>query len=84
MGPEDEARALDGVRRALRAEFPLLDDGVVDGHVDRAMAALAGAVIRDFVPVLVHRQARAGLRAGVPEVDLRGAQAAVARDPAPA
>ncbi len=57
MERADEARAIEHVRERLEAEFPSLDTGEVHAAVTSAHKAMTGPV-RDFVPVLVERDAR--------------------------
>jgi hypothetical protein len=67
MGPtptpdRDLKTQVEHVLLDLRREFDTLPPNVVDEHVHRAERALEGARISAFVPVLVRREARDGLR----------------------
>lgn len=53
-----ESEGLAEAIRELGIKFPDLPDSVIAEHVHRAHARLAGAPVRDYVPVLVQRQAR--------------------------
>jgi len=54
----DEARAVVLVKVRLRARFPLLRGEVIEQVVDACHREFNGSPIRDFVPILVERQAR--------------------------
>src|SRR3954451_8312099 len=59
---EAERRLVDAVRRDLTEAFPLLSAHQVSAVVERVWSEFRGARIRDFVPLLVRKQARAELR----------------------
>jgi hypothetical protein len=66
------------VASRLHAEFDAeLTAGTVDAALDEVAARFAQAPVRSFVPLLVHRYARARLRTGAAPADPR-------RDVAPA
>lgn len=54
---QSEAQALDGVRSRLMGRFPELGEDAVASAVNEAAAEMTGP-IRDYVPVLVERNAR--------------------------
>jgi hypothetical protein len=56
VAPDEEARIAD-VRGRLRRRFPTLPAHSIDRAVDDAHRDLDGATVRDFVPILVERQA---------------------------
>lgn len=53
-----ELHAIEAVRQRLHARYPNTEAGVVDRAVTIAHASLRDARIRDFIPVLVEREAR--------------------------
>ena len=57
MSTDSEARALDAVRHRLESKYPMTDPSVVQLAVDVSYATLRTARIRDFIPVLVEREA---------------------------
>ena len=57
MRPEDEVRALAEVKSRLEEDFPDVEGSLVEDAVKEAHHRLTGP-IRDFVPVLVEREAR--------------------------
>lgn len=57
MSTDSEARALDAVRDRLESKYPGTDPSVVQLAVDVSYATLRGARIREFIPVLVEREA---------------------------
>ena len=59
----DEARAVVLVKVRLRARFPMLRGEVIEQVVDACHREFNGSPIRDFVPILVERQARDELSA---------------------
>ncbi len=59
----DEAQALDQVRERLTAQFPDVPEDTVRLVVDQAHRSLDGRPVRNYVPVLVEREARERLRA---------------------
>lgn len=54
----DSAHDLTRVVAALCQRYPDIAPEVVAEHVRRALAALGPVTVRDYVPVLVERQAR--------------------------
>jgi hypothetical protein len=60
MERTDEVQAMRGVQERLMAEFPRLPASQVQAAVTSAHESMTGP-IRDFVPVLVERDARARL-----------------------
>ena len=67
----DEARAVVLVKVRLRARFPMLRGEVIEQVVDACHREFNGSPIRDFVPILVERQARDELSA-VPRLQFLG------------
>jgi hypothetical protein len=57
MSTDSEARALDAVRDRLESRFPSTDPSVVRLAVDVSYQTLRGARIREYIPVLVEREA---------------------------
>lgn len=57
MSTESEARALDAVRHRLESKFPATDPSVVHLAVSVSYETLRDARIREFIPVLVEREA---------------------------
>ena len=57
MDKESEAHEIENVRARLAERFPTLDRDVIEAAVRLAHSELTGG-IRDFVPVLVERNAR--------------------------
>lgn len=57
MSSESEARALDAVRHRLESKYPETDPSVVHLAVDVSYETLRSARIREFIPVLVEREA---------------------------
>jgi hypothetical protein len=65
MAVEDEARQLDAVRITLEREFSdRVPADVIARHFTDIVSAYEGVPVRTFLPVLVHRQAKALLSAG--------------------
>ena len=62
MNAEEEARAVDQVVDRLAARFPDVSRDRVAAIVGEEHLELEGNPIRDFVPVLVEREARERLR----------------------
>lgn len=81
MTPEavDEDGAMGQVVERLAVGFPGVDSETVSAIVREAYAAFNEATVRDFIPVLVERQARALLRSAAPGVSPD--QARTRRDP---
>jgi len=63
MDTEDEARAIQDICTRLRTRFPATPPDTVQQTVGTAYDSLRTARIRDFVPVLVEREARDRLAA---------------------
>ena len=61
LSPEDEVRAVTEVIQRLGVSFPDLAPDVVEHTVHSSYERFSGSPIRDFVPVLVERMARASL-----------------------
>ena len=59
-----EADAISGVVRRLRQQFPELPAEAIDNAVDGRYAEFDARPVRDFVPILVERAARADLVSG--------------------
>jgi len=57
MSTDSEARALDAVRSRLESKYPMTDPSVVHLAVDVSYEGLRTARIREFIPVLVEREA---------------------------
>jgi hypothetical protein len=55
---EDERRAVDDITARLAAQFSQTSRERISAVVDEAHHELDGTPIRDFVPILVERQAR--------------------------
>jgi hypothetical protein len=75
----DEQAELRRVAARLKTDFPSVDPGVVDARVEAARDALSQAPIRNYVPILVERRARARITDRVtratpppPRIELRG------------
>jgi hypothetical protein len=62
MTPEEEARLVAAAESALEREFPAVPGDEVQTAVNEAWKAFERARIRDFVPLLVQRNARDSLR----------------------
>jgi len=63
MAPEvDEGRSMDEIIERLTAKYSALSRERVVEVVDQVLASLQGAKVRDFVPVLVEREAKAILK----------------------
>jgi hypothetical protein len=62
MNPAEESRSIDLLVGRLEQRFPHVPGPMVREIVDRACLGLADAPIRDFVPVLVERDALTELR----------------------
>ena len=64
MNDEDELKEITTVTDRLAASHPDLDRGSIDAAVREAYQGFAGSSVRDFVPLLVERDAaqRLGLR----------------------
>jgi len=58
MSADTEERALEDVRHRLESRYPGTDPSVVRLAVDVSYQSLRTARIRDFIPVLVEREAR--------------------------
>ena len=61
---DDEERAIAGILPVLTTEFPNTTGTMITDAVAQARARFASAPIRDFVPLLVLREARRHLRGG--------------------
>lgn len=57
MSTDSEERALEAVRHRLETKYPATDPGVVSLAVDVSYQSLRSARIREFIPVLVEREA---------------------------
>ena len=57
MTTESEERALEAVRHRLESKYPATDPSVVQLAVDVSYETLRAARIREFIPVLVEREA---------------------------
>jgi hypothetical protein len=62
MSPEEEARHLAVAEVELRREFPHVPAHAVREAIDIEHKAFDRAAVRDFVPLLVMRDARVRLR----------------------
>ncbi len=62
MTPTEELRSIELLTARLENRFPDLPSGTVRAAVDSACREFDGARIRDFVPVLVEREAVLALR----------------------
>ncbi|MFG6493342.1 three-helix bundle dimerization domain-containing protein [Microbacterium sp. P03] len=58
----DENAAMDQVVERLTLRFPNLDPVVIRTTVDEAHATMKDAHVRDFLPVLVEREAKKKLK----------------------
>ncbi len=69
LSPEDrtiqESQAIAQVVDRMSSQFPDVDPGHITDLVHEEHDSFAGHPIRDYVPVLVERQVKARLRAGV-------------------
>lgn len=63
MNGADEARSIAALVGRLVERFPDLDAQVIEQAVHRAHGELAGAPIREYVPVLVEREVVDAFRA---------------------
>jgi hypothetical protein len=59
---DEEQAALNGAQHRLQARFPTLPPETVAEAVKMAHARFAGRPVRDFVPLLVEREAADHLR----------------------
>jgi len=57
MEPDAEGRALSLVAERLRSQFPSVDTDTIGGVVAQVHHQYDGRPIRDFIPVLVERDA---------------------------
>ncbi|GAC1381083.1 MAG: hypothetical protein NVSMB48_08360 [Marmoricola sp.] len=57
MSTDSEERALAAVRHRLESKYPATDPDVVNLAVDVSYQSLRSARIREFIPVLVEREA---------------------------
>lgn len=57
MSIDSEERALEAVRHRLESKYPATDPSVVQLAVDVSYETLRSARIREFIPVLVEREA---------------------------
>ena len=56
------ARALPSIEARLRHQFPTVPAELVRGCIDDAVQATAGAIVRNFLLILIERQASDALR----------------------
>jgi hypothetical protein len=61
-GTRDEQREIEHVATRLAQDFPTVPDASVREAIVRAWSMFEGSKIREFVPVLAERLARAQLR----------------------
>lgn len=57
VAPDEQSRVADVVER-IQARFPSVDRALVAEVVHEVHRSYAGASVRDFVPILVERDAR--------------------------
>jgi hypothetical protein len=69
MQTPDEQRELEVVIERLTKQFPSSTRAEIEGAVTVEYLALADNPIRDFVPVLVERQAKRRLKATQPRAE---------------
>jgi hypothetical protein len=62
MSDVDETKSIDTVIAALELRFPEVSRPKIEQVVERGYHRFDGAPIRDYIPVLVQRDARAQLR----------------------
>ncbi len=74
--PEDDGQAMRSVELELHAEFPSVPIGQVRILVECLWSHFDGAAVRDFVPLLVRKQAKEEL------LDLLGPRAEATISPA--
>ena len=58
----DEEKAIAEIVERLQERFPDKSDADIRDAVDKAMATFQSAKVRDFVPVLVEKEAKAHLK----------------------
>jgi len=61
MAIEHEPRAIDEVVERIATKYPTLSRELIRDQVDVQLAAFDGSTVRDFVPILVERDAVAFL-----------------------
>lgn len=61
MAIEHEHRAIDEVVERIAARYPSLSRELIRDQVDVQLTAFEGSAVRDFVPILVERDAVAFL-----------------------
>jgi hypothetical protein len=59
----DEHKSLDRIVASLEMRFPLTSRVTIERVVDRRYREFSGAPIRDYIPIMVEREAREDLRA---------------------
>ena len=62
MDETDESKSVDKVIVDLRAKFPLVPGSVIEDIVRDKYGAFDGAPVRDYIPVMVRREAAESLR----------------------
>lgn len=67
MNEKDETSAIEKVISDLNSKFPHVPKQVVAGVVRQRYALFLGAPIRDYIPVMVRREAAEELRAIIRE-----------------
>ncbi|WP_458040628.1 MULTISPECIES: three-helix bundle dimerization domain-containing protein [Bacteria] len=55
----DESKAISEIVQRLREQFPAASPESVTDAVEYARATFSGAKVRDFVPVLIEKEAKA-------------------------
>lgn len=58
----DEAKAIGEIIERLQARFPDASPETVAGAVEKARESFSQAKVRDFVPVLIEKEAKARLK----------------------
>lgn len=58
----NEEKAIGEIVERLRERFPEATPAAVDDAVEKARASFTGAKVRDFVPVLIEKEAKAHLK----------------------
>lgn len=58
----DESKAISEIVQRLQEQFPAVSPESVTDAVERARATFSGAKVRDFVPVLIEKEAKARLK----------------------
>lgn len=60
--PVDESKAIAEIHERLRERFPDAEDEAIGAAIEHARASFESAKVRDFVPVLIEKEAKARLK----------------------